>query len=44
MDLFPRHTHDEYVISANLNGVEYVWLDGNTFDVDPQMVVTYPIW
>ncbi|MGX8939703.1 AraC family transcriptional regulator [Symbiopectobacterium sp. Eva_TO] len=38
---FPRHTHDEYVISANLNGVEHVWLDGNTFDVDPQMVTTY---
>lgn len=38
---FPRHTHDEYVISANLNGVEHVWLDGETFIVDTQMVTTY---
>lgn len=39
--VFPRHTHDEYVISANLNGVERVWLDGDTFSVDTQMVTTY---
>lgn len=38
---FPRHTHDEYVISANLSGVEHVWLDGDTFIVDTQMVTTY---
>ncbi|MGK2888261.1 MAG: AraC family ligand binding domain-containing protein [Candidatus Malihini olakiniferum] len=41
IDGFRHHTHDEYVISANLNGVEHVWLDGNTFDVNPQMVTTY---
>lgn len=38
---FPRHTHDEFVISTNLNGVERVWLDGNTFDVDTCAVTTY---
>lgn len=38
---FPRHTHDEFVISANLNGVEHVWLDGDRFSVDTQMVTTY---
>ncbi|WP_120506694.1 AraC family transcriptional regulator [Rahnella bruchi] len=27
---FPRHTHDEYVISANLTGTEEIWLHGKT--------------
>ncbi|PKH22346.1 AraC family transcriptional regulator [Enterobacterales bacterium CwR94] len=27
-DRFPRHTHDEYVLCANLSGVEHIWLDG----------------
>lgn len=38
---FPRHTHDEFVISANLNGLEQVWLDGKTFIADPHTVTTY---
>jgi len=25
---FPTHLHDEYVISANLTGVEEIWLAG----------------
>ena len=38
---FPRHTHDEFVISTNLNGVERVWLDGTTFDVETGVITTY---
>ncbi len=38
---FPRHTHDEFVISTNLNGVEQVWLDGTTFDVETGAITTY---
>lgn len=39
---FPRHTHDEYVISANLGGLEQVWLDGKSFTVSPDMLTVYP--
>ncbi|MDF3932997.1 AraC family transcriptional regulator [Pseudomonas citronellolis] len=28
---FDKHSHDEFVISANLRGAEQVWLDGRTF-------------
>ncbi|MFE8102131.1 AraC family transcriptional regulator [Brenneria goodwinii] len=38
---FPRHSHDEFVISANLNGLEHVWLDGETFIADTDSVTTY---
>ncbi|WP_192457624.1 helix-turn-helix transcriptional regulator [Musicola keenii] len=38
---FPRHSHDEFVISANLHGLEQVWLDGDTFVADTRMVTTY---
>ncbi|KHN55367.1 helix-turn-helix transcriptional regulator [Pectobacterium fontis] len=38
---FPRHTHDEFVISANLSGVETVWLDGETFVATNDRVTTY---
>ncbi|WP_263064523.1 helix-turn-helix transcriptional regulator [Dickeya dadantii] len=38
---FPRHSHDEFVISANLGGLEQVWLDGDTFVADTSMVTTY---
>ena len=38
---FPRHTHDEFVISANLSGLETVWLDGETFVATNDMVTTY---
>ncbi|WP_249672202.1 helix-turn-helix transcriptional regulator [Pseudomonas abieticivorans] len=38
---FPRHTHDEYVLSANLAGHERIWLDGQTLDVPPGSVTLY---
>ena len=31
---FEKHSHDEFVISANLCGLEDVWLDGRTFQAD----------
>ncbi|WP_178106723.1 AraC family transcriptional regulator [Pseudomonas mangiferae] len=40
-DAFPKHTHDEYVISANLSGSESVWLDGREFEVRPGEVTAY---
>ncbi|WP_204377519.1 AraC family ligand binding domain-containing protein [Aquitalea magnusonii] len=39
---FPKHTHDEYVISVNLGGLEQVWLDGSSFEVKPDMLTIYP--
>ena len=24
---YPKHTHEEYIISANLKGIESVWVD-----------------
>lgn len=39
---FPKHTHDEYVISVNLGGLEEVWLDGRRFEVRPDMLTVYP--
>ncbi|MFS2126295.1 helix-turn-helix domain-containing protein [Pseudomonas sp. Pseusp97] len=38
---FERHSHDEFVISANLRGEESVWLDGRTFDAGPGAFTTY---
>ncbi len=38
---FERHSHDEFVISANLRGEESVWLDGRTFEAGPGAVTTY---
>lgn len=38
---FPPHTHDEYVISANLSGCEQVQLHGQDHDVYPGMVTVY---
>lgn len=29
---FEKHSHDEFVISANLRGNEQVWLDGRSFE------------
>lgn len=29
---FDKHSHDEFVLSANLRGIEQVWLDGRTFE------------
>ncbi|MFR0689403.1 helix-turn-helix domain-containing protein [Enterobacterales bacterium AE_CKDN230030158-1A_HGKHYDSX7] len=38
---FERHSHDEFVISANLRGEESVWLDGRTFDAGPGCFTCY---
>lgn len=38
---FERHTHDEYVLGANLWGHERIWLDGNWLDVPPGAVTLY---
>ncbi|MEE4882695.1 AraC family transcriptional regulator [Pseudomonas alliivorans] len=38
---FPRHTHEEYVISANLSGSERIWYDGRSQDVQPGQVTLY---
>lgn len=38
---FPRHCHDEYVISANLTGTEEIWLAGKTALVKPGQVTLY---
>lgn len=38
---FERHSHDEFVISANLRGEENVWLDGRTFEAGPGCVTCY---
>ncbi|KOC88187.1 AraC family transcriptional regulator [Winslowiella iniecta] len=40
-DAFPRHLHDEYVISANLSGSEEIWLDGKTASVSAGQVTVY---
>lgn len=38
---FPRHTHAEYVISANLSGCENIWVDGKAFSAHKQSVTIY---
>lgn len=38
---FPRHTHDEYVLGANLRGHEQIWLDGHSHDVAAGQVTLY---
>lgn len=38
---FERHSHDEFVISANLRGEERVWLDGRTFNAGPGAITSY---
>ena len=37
----PKHSHDEFVISANLQGHETVRLDGREFVVCPQDITAY---
>ncbi|ORM54142.1 AraC family transcriptional regulator [Pantoea conspicua] len=39
--VFPRHLHDEYVISANLTGVEQIWLAGKSAEVKAGQVTLY---
>lgn len=38
---FPKHLHDEYVISANLTGIEEIWLAGKTAYVKSGQVTLY---
>jgi len=38
---FPKHLHGEYVISANLTGVEEIWLAGKTTYVKSGQVTLY---
>ena len=38
---FDKHSHDEFVISANLLGDEQVWLDGRTFTASAGCITTY---
>ena len=38
---FERHTHDEFVLGANLRGHERIWLDGRTLDVPVGAVTLY---
>lgn len=38
---FERHTHDEYVLGANLRGNERIWLDGRTLDVPVGAITLY---
>ncbi len=40
-DGFPRHSHDEYVISANLSGIEEIWLSGKNLTVQSGQVTLY---
>lgn len=38
---FPRHTHEEYVLGANLSGHERIWLGGRELQVLPGQVTLY---
>lgn len=38
---YPKHTHEEYVISANLSGHERIWFNGRCQDVFPNQVTLY---
>lgn len=38
---FDKHSHDEFVIGANLLGEEQVWLDGRTFSAGVGAITAY---
>lgn len=38
---YPKHTHEEYVISANLRGYEHIWFDGRQQQVSAGQVTLY---
>jgi len=38
---FPRHTHDELVLGANVSGHEQIWLDGKHLEVPAGTVTLY---
>lgn len=38
---FPKHTHEEFVVSANLLGAEGIWLDGRALEAGPGDITAY---
>lgn len=38
---FEKHSHDEFVIGANLLGEEHIWLDGRRFSAGVGAITTY---
>ncbi|MBK1660787.1 helix-turn-helix transcriptional regulator [Paracraurococcus ruber] len=38
---FPRHTHDDFVIAANIEGAERIWLDGRWLEAAAGDVTAY---
>lgn len=38
---FDKHSHDEFVIGANLLGEERIWLDGRSFSAGVGAITTY---
>ena len=38
---FEKHSHDEFVIGANLVGEERIWLDGRSFSAGVGAITTY---
>src|SRR6218665_1590316 len=38
---FDKHSHDEFVIGANLVGEERIWLDGRTFSACAGAITAY---
>jgi AraC family chemosensory pili system transcriptional regulator ChpD len=38
---FEKHSHDEFVIGANLLGEEHIWLDGRRFTAGVGAITTY---
>lgn len=40
-DNYPKHSHQEYILSANLSGVERIWLNGKTSFVQSGQVTCY---
>lgn len=40
-DAYPKHSHQEYILSANLSGIEKIWLNGQTHLVRSGQVTCY---
>lgn len=38
---FGKHTHDDFVISANVGGAERIWLDGRSLEAGPGDTTVY---
>ncbi|WP_241611774.1 AraC family transcriptional regulator [Rosenbergiella epipactidis] len=39
--VFPKHSHDEFYIGANISGREKIWLDGKNFEASIDEVTIY---